>query len=75
MIRAYFAQKTLYYSASKGEMLFVYSMNPRYAENAAAKLLREADLWAKDAGVDVRHPALWMTTMPLFGALVERAGL
>lgn len=74
LIRAYFAQNVQYFSASGQRMRTIVRMPPEYAANAAEKLLREAVLWAHEAGVDTRRPALWMARTPLFQALITRAG-
>ena len=74
LIRAYFAQDVQYFSASGQRVRTIASMPPEYAANAADKLLREAAFWAHEAGVDTRHPALWMSRTPLFRALTAQAG-
>jgi hypothetical protein len=74
MIRAYLMQSTQYYSESGEKMLLIYSMNPRHAANAAEKLLRDAEHWVKEAGVNVRNPRLWVTRTALFGALAAQGG-
>lgn len=73
LIRAYFAQRAQYFSASGERMRSIVNMHPTYAANAAEKLLREAASWAYEAGVDTRRPALWMARTPLFQALITRA--
>lgn len=74
LIRAYFTQSVQYFSQSAERMRTIVSMPPEYAANAADKLLREAAFWAGEAGVDTRHPALWMSRTPLLRALTDRAG-
>lgn len=73
-LKAYFAQGLQYHSDSKGELLFIPSVHPRHAGNAAVKLLREARFWAEQCGVASAFPELWMTQQPLFIALRTRAG-
>ena len=74
LIRAYVMQRVQYYSESGERMALISAMHPRYAANAAEKMLREADRWAKDAGQDTDRPMLWLIGTPLFGALSARAG-
>jgi hypothetical protein len=71
----YFEQSEFYFSGSKLKVQPIERMAPQYAANAAAKLLREADFWAREASVDTPHPQLWMTTTKLFQALTWRAGI
>lgn len=73
--KVYFEQTEHYLSETKEELVKIDRMVPRHAANAAAKLLREADFWAEEAGVTTEHPQLWMTTTKLFSALVWRAGI
>ncbi len=76
MIKAlYFDQAEFYYSESKEEPQRIEDMHAVHAANAAQKLLRDADVWAKEAGVRDAYPQLWMTTTKLFQALTWRAGI
>jgi hypothetical protein len=68
---AYLEQGETYWSASKRAAQPVRDMYPRYARNAAHRLLLDADHWAPDT---VGSPLLWMTARPLFLALRARAG-
>lgn len=72
--RMYFAQSQNYYSASKDELLPIAKMAPRHAANAARLLLVDAFTWVGDAGMATEYAQLWITTTPLFQALVKRAG-
>lgn len=72
--RMYFAQSENYYSASKDELLPIAEMAPRHAANAARLLLVDASAWAADTGNETKYVQLWITTTPLFQALVKRAG-
>lgn len=67
-------QDALYFSESKEEMKCIHEMHPRHAANAARRLLRECDFWAKEAGVNSDYPELWITGTPLFIALSVQAG-
>lgn len=73
LIKAYFSQDVQYFSESRETLRLIATMNPKYAANAADKLLRQASFWADEAGVITPHPALWVATSPLFRALTERA--
>lgn len=68
----YFDQKRHYHSSQRNEVLVIAAMAPKHCANAAAKLLREADMWAQDCAVDTAYPTLWMATTPLFQALAKR---
>ncbi len=72
MIKAYFAQDVQYYSESKGTFQAIDQMHPRHAMNAALRMAREADFWAKEAGISIAAPELWLTTTPLYRALAGR---
>ena len=74
MIKAYFQQNTQYYSQSKDVMVDIATMVPEHAANAAEKFLRDAEHWALLASTGTDRPILWVTTTPLFQALVTRAG-
>jgi hypothetical protein len=74
LIRAYFRQADLYHSDSKQDMLPIKGMAAPHAANAAERLVRDADFWAKEAGVDTRHPVLWMSQQPLWRALLDSSG-
>jgi hypothetical protein len=71
----YLGQSERYFSESKEEVQEIQDMHPRHAANAANKLLRDASMWAREAGVVTQHPMLWMTTTKLFQALTWRAGI
>jgi hypothetical protein len=84
----YFDQTEFYFSESKAErstkltpvdaVVKIEDMHPKHAANAAQKLLREAHIWANEAGMHTSHdsyPQLWMTTTKLFQALTWRAGI
>lgn len=73
LIRGYLNQDTLYFSERQEALLDIKSMNPFHAGNAAEKMLREANRWAQDSGTDPRRPILWMTSLPVFQALLTRA--
>lgn len=75
MIKGYFQQTVQYFSECRGEFRLISELHPKHAGNAAEKLLREADFWSKEADVQIDRPALWMTTTPIFRALVTRAGI
>jgi hypothetical protein len=70
----YLQQGGIYHSDSHGKWVDVAKMHPTHARNAALKLIREAEVWAEEAGVSTASPVLWMTVQPLFVALVDRAG-
>lgn len=72
--RMYFAQSENYYSASKDALIKISTMAPKHAVNAANRMLDDAFSWAEEARVTTDYPALWITTTPLFEALVRRAG-
>lgn len=80
LVKAYFSQGVHYFSDSKDELLPIQGMNPRHAANAARRLLLDADVWAKSAGMDQRpaqvaeHAPLWLSRTPLYIALVTQAG-
>lgn len=81
MIRAYLDQGAQYYSASQEAFQVIHEMHPRHAANAARRLLLDADVWAKDAGMDqephtryIEQPQLWMSRTPLYSALALQAG-
>lgn len=73
-IKAYFRQGTLYYSDSRRDLTPISDMHEAHAANAAQRLLWDATTWAKDAGAGTDHPQLWISTTPLFRALVKQAG-
>lgn len=75
MIKSYFRQRIQYFSQCRGEFQVISDLHPKHAANAAEKLLREADVWAKESAVDTEHPILWMSAQPLYRALVLRAGV
>lgn len=72
MIKAYFEQDAQYFSESKGEFKIIDQMHPRHAMNAAMRFVREADFYAKEAGMDSVPAELWVTTTPLYRALAMR---
>lgn len=75
MIKGYFSQRIQYFSERRGEFQVISQIHPKHAANAAEKLLREAEFWANESGVPMYYsPTLWMSTTPLFRALVTRAG-
>jgi len=71
----YFGQADFYLSQSKETTQKIDTMPPRYAANAARRMLRDAPQYAADAGVDTEFPELWITTTVLFQALTWRAGI
>lgn len=74
MMMAYFNQGREYFSESGRVMRPVSAMHPTHAANAADRLLRDASFWADEAGMVTRYPRLWMTTRPLFRALLAQSG-
>jgi hypothetical protein len=76
MIKGYLEQTEQYFSESKDEFLQVKEMHPRHAANAAVRYVKDAAIWADEAGAqDVKSPGHWMIQRPLFVALVLRANL
>jgi hypothetical protein len=75
LIKAYFQQDAQYYSESKNALVAIAVMHPAHAANAAERLLSDAEWWAKEAGVNVRHARLWMIGTPLHRALTEQCGI
>ena len=73
--RLFLGNEQHYYSASKDELMLIADMHRTHAANAAERLLADAETWMLDAGVYAARPKLWMTTQPVFVALVKRAGL
>lgn len=80
-VKAYLEQGAQYYSASKETFQAIHEMHPRHAANAARRMLLDADVWARDAGMDqdphsryIEHPHLWLTRTSLYVALVTQAG-
>ena len=73
MIKTYIQQNAQYYSQSKNIIVDIATMVPEHAANAAEKMLREAEYWTLLADTKTARPILWVTTTPLFQALVARA--
>jgi hypothetical protein len=74
LIKVYFSQREYYMSQSKDEPVPVSDMHARHADNAADKLLRDAEFWAGEVGGrHMRNPRVWMARQPLFQALSDRA--
>lgn len=75
-VKAYFGQEIQYLSesANKGEgaLLPIATMVPKHAANAARRLMRESDFWAKEAGWTGADADLWIATRPLVQALARR---
>jgi len=72
MIAAYLDQTTLYYSASKDSMIPIAGMDARHAANAAEKMIRDAQVWADDAGYQGLTPGVWVAGSPVVQALHAR---
>jgi hypothetical protein len=76
LIKGYLEQTEQYFSESKDAFLQVKEMHPRHAANAAVRYVKDAAIWADEAGVqNVTQPGRWMIQQPLFVALVMRANL
>jgi hypothetical protein len=72
LVKAYFQQSVMYYSASNHRMRQIQSLHPAHAANAARKLAENAAFWADEAGVTPKDAEVWMWNQPVFQALVER---
>jgi predicted metal-dependent HD superfamily phosphohydrolase len=75
LLALYFDQKRHYHSSRRNEVLTIAAMAPRHCANAAEKLLREAEMWVQDCGINTAYPTLWMATTPLFQALAKRGAV
>lgn len=76
MIKAYFQQGEQYFSEHGERLISIKNMNPVHAANAAKRLLDDSAVWAREVNArgSMHTASLWMTTTPLFQALVARAG-